>query len=322
MADAPRRQQSVTTHEALPLRTVARLTGLTPDVIRAWEKRYGVVAPKRGPRGARLYTNADVSHLRLLRLVVSAGRAIGDVARLSPAELSTLATSVGERDGRVPTPHEMPAPPDVVMRALAALERFDVTALDRCLGDALVALGSRAFIEQVSAPLLHEVGVRWGDGRLSVADEHLLSGLLRNLLAGLMRSRHGGANPSVLLATPSGERHEFGLLLAGMVIADAGLTLLYLGTDLPSADVCAAARRGRVAVVGLGLVNGDNQAAALAEVRRIERDLPAATELWLGGRDAAVVAAKLGNTRAVVVDGLARIDAELARVRALGAGRA
>ena len=78
------------THDAYPLRTVAAMTGLTPDLIRAWEKRYAVVAPIRGARGARLYTAGDIAHLRLLARVVGAGRAIGDVAALRPAELEKL----------------------------------------------------------------------------------------------------------------------------------------------------------------------------------------------------------------------------------------
>src|SRR5512143_1122569 len=78
-------------HEAYPLRTVSATTGLSPDLIRAWERRYGVVSPRRGARGARLYSSADVAHLRLLARVVGAGRAIGDVAGLDRTQLEHLA---------------------------------------------------------------------------------------------------------------------------------------------------------------------------------------------------------------------------------------
>lgn len=304
--------------DALPLRTVSRLTGLSPDVIRAWERRYAVVQPVRGPRGARLYGAADVQRLRLLRHAVTTGRAIGDVARLAPRELEAL----GALPAAVTPAAEVgPAGAPVVARALAALQRFDAPALDRVLGDALLALGSRALIAQVVEPLLGEVGERWSDGRLSVADEHLLSGVLRGLLAGLLRGRAGSAGPTVLLATPAGERHELGLLLAGLVVADAGVGLCYLGPDLPAADIATAAQRAGVAVVGLGLVNGANARAAAAEVRRIERALPAATEVWLGGRGAAGVAARLGATRAIVLDQVPALDDELRRLRTVDAPR-
>jgi MerR family transcriptional regulator, light-induced transcriptional regulator len=307
-------------HDALPLRTVSRLTGLSADLIRAWEKRYAVVQPKRGPRGARLYTAADVTQLRLLRQVVGAGRAIGDVARLARPELEALAGAPSLAPSSTAAPR-VEVGDGVVQRALEALVRFDALTLDRCLSDALIGLGSREFIRQVAAPLLNEVGERWTDGRLSVADEHLLSGLMRNLLTGLMRTRSARATPLVLLATPAGERHEFGLLLAGLLVADAGLGLCYLGTDLPAAEVAGAARRANAAVVGLGLVNGDNQRAAIAEVRRVERELPADTELWLGGRQAAAVAAHVGATRAVVLDQLTAVESAIGRVRAAGAAR-
>lgn len=301
---------SKSTHDALPLRTVSRLTGLSADVVRAWEKRYGVVAPRRGPRGARLYSAAEIEHLRLLRLAVAAGRAIGDVAKLSSAELARLASQL-EENGE---PHAVESGPIELM--LAALERFDAAALDRHLGDALLALGAREFIRHVAQPLLDEVGQRWSDGRLSIADEHLLSGLLRNLLAGVMRMRGRRRGATVLLATPAGERHEFGLLLAGMMVADADLTLCYLGTDVPAAEVTAAARRAEAAVVGLSVVNGTNHGAAVEEVKRVERELPAATEMWLGGRAAAAVAAALRSSRVMVLDRMPPIERELARIHA------
>jgi DNA-binding transcriptional MerR regulator/methylmalonyl-CoA mutase cobalamin-binding subunit len=310
-----------TAHDALPLRTVSRLTGLSADLIRAWEKRYSVVQPKRGPRGARLYTAADVTQLRLLRQVVGAGRAIGDVARLPRQDLEALVV-VPAAAAPVDEPRRAPVATDVVHRALAALEQFDPVAIDRCLGDALLALGGRDFVAEVAAPLLNEVGERWSDGRLSVADEHLLSGIMRSLLTGLLRARVAVNAPRVLLTAPAGERHEFGLLLVGLLLAEAGLALCYLGGDLPAAEVVAAARRANAAVVGLGLVNGDNQRNAIAEVRRIERELPAQTELWLGGREAAAVVAHLGATRALVLDQLPAVEQAVARLRAVAAARA
>lgn len=311
-----------TRHEALPLRTVARLTGLTPDIIRAWERRYGVVAPTRGPRGARLYSGADVTQLRLLGQVVASGRAIGDVARLSRAALEEMVgPAVVEAPPARASAGAAPAG-DVLHQAVAALERFDGAALDRGLGDALVALGSRQFVEQVVVPLMTDLGERWRDGRLSIADEHLLSGMMRNLLAGVLRSRGNVGRPTVLLATPTGERHEFGLLLAGLTIAESGCGLCYLGIDLPAAEVVAAARRSGAAVVGLGITNGETVEAMAAEVRRVERDLPATTELWIGGRGAAAVAAHLATSRAVVVDQMRLLENEVARLRAGSAVRA
>jgi DNA-binding transcriptional MerR regulator/methylmalonyl-CoA mutase cobalamin-binding subunit len=298
-------------HDLYPLRTVTRLTGLSADVIRAWEKRHGVVTPVRGPRGARLYSSNDVKHLRLLERVVSSGRAIGDVAKLSSQQLDALvvpaAASAADQSSKRS---------DVIERALDAVRCFDSSALDRKLGDALMALGSVEFVRTVVSPLLTEIGDRWNRGQLSIADEHLVSGIMRNLLSGLLRSRAPARKPTVLLATPSGERHEFGLLIAALLVADAGIGVYYLGVDLPAAELAAAARRCDADVVGLGLANQDNHSAAITEVRQIEREISQRCELWLGGPDANSVAAELADTRALVLDDIDKMQGEIERLRA------
>jgi methanogenic corrinoid protein MtbC1 len=301
-------------HDSYPLRTVSQLTGLSPDVIRAWERRYGVVTPGRGPRGARLYSAADVAFLRLLRRVVESGRAIGDVARLSAADLQKLA------DAAVPSEDAAPDETDdrrreIIRRALEAVNRFDLDSLERHLGHVLVALGSAEFIRTLAGPLMHEVGTRWENGRISIAEEHFIAGVMRNLLASLLRSRGPAQDGAVLLATPPGERHEIGILLAAMIIADAGFKVYYLGIELPSNEVVEAARRSRAVLIGIGLVNGENRKQATASVRTMEESLPGHAELWLGGRAAPAVARELGTTRALVIPDLPTMDREIRRLR-------
>ena len=300
------KRKGVAAHDAFPLRTVTAMTGLTPDLIRAWEKRYAVVAPIRGARGARLYTAADIAHLRLLGRVVGAGRAIGDVAGMSPPELEQLA---GDTVPKAPERRD-----GLVDRVIERLERFDHAAVARVLGDALIGLGCRAFVHQVAAPLLREVGDRWSSGMLAIADEHLFSGILHNLLASLIHARAGSGSRTVVLATPAGEQHELGLLLVALLALDAGLDLAYLGADLPAGEIVAAVQRSNAVLLGLSLVSGDNRSSAVHEVQAIQRALPASVEYWLGGRDAKAVAARLGSFCGVVVDTLSRAEAELMRL--------
>jgi len=311
------RGHAATTHDAFPLRTVAAMTGLTPDLIRAWEKRYAVVAPIRGARGARLYSAADIGHLRLLAQVVGAGRAIGDVAALNAAELETLAKPCGpagqtHEGGALPTSRA-----NAVERILERLRDFDHAAVARLLGDAVVGLGTQRFVREVAEPLVHQVGARWAAGELSIAEEHLLTGTLRNLLAGLLRERVRAGRP-VLLATPAGERHELGVLLVALLAVEAGANVVYLGVDLPAPDIVAAATRARASVVGLSLVAADNRARAVRAVEAINRGLPADVELWLGGADAGHVAARVKHLRGCVLDTLRATEAELTRVAAAG----
>jgi methanogenic corrinoid protein MtbC1 len=300
-------------HDAFPLRTVAAMTGLTPDLIRAWEKRYAVVAPIRGARGARLYSSADIAHLRLLARVVGAGRAIGDVAPLGLAELEKLAGQPGP-DGQRAERRGVHAPrEDFVSRVLERLERFDHAAVTRLLGDAVIGLGVRRFVYEVVLPLVHHVGARWADGELSIAEEHLVTAMLRNLLASLTHGRAGHGRPFVL-ATPAGERHEIGLLLVALLARDAGIDVVHLGVDLPAADIATAAARTQACVVGLSVVAGKNRARACAEVAAIQSALPADVVLWLGGADAGNVAAGVKGFRGLVLDSLGETEAELTRI--------
>jgi len=308
-------------HDAYPVRTVARMTGLSADIIRAWERRYGVVTPVRGPRGSRLYTTDDIAHLRLLAQVVASGRTIGDVARLDSAELRAL---IGEATGPARGAPGGDGPVDVsgaaavapaVAALLDAIQRLDAPAIEAQLNDALLALGHRDFARKIVVPLLVEIGDRWGAGRLSVGAEHLASGLLRNVLGSLIRTRGTAPGATVLLATPSGERHELGLLLVSLLLRDAGLGVHYLGPDVPAAEIIASAHRANVSAVGLGFADAGNRTRAVEELRRVELQLAPDTQLWLGGREAATVAAATGSARSVVVDDLDKLDREIARLR-------
>jgi DNA-binding transcriptional MerR regulator len=302
-------RRSTAPHAALPVQAAARQSGLSPDVIRIWERRYAVVAPLRGPRGARLYSLEDVHRLRLLGQLVASGRRIGDIAPFDIRRLEALAAQASFRTSR-------PAPEGAAEGLLRNLERWDAAALQQALGEALVALGGRVFVRQVAAPLLTEMGRRWEKGLLSVADEHLVSGLLRNLLGAAMQTRAPARGPRLLLATPPGERHELGLVMAALVALDAGCAVYLLGSEVPATDIVSAAHRGGIDVVALAVVYRGNRAAAVAETRILTRRLPPTIELWVGGRDGAAVGRALGSARVVVLDGFDSLELALDRLRA------
>jgi DNA-binding transcriptional MerR regulator/methylmalonyl-CoA mutase cobalamin-binding subunit len=303
------------THDAYPLRTVAAMTGLTPDLIRAWEKRYQVVAPIRGARGARLYTAGDVAHLRLLARAVGGGRAIGDVAALRSEELENLVAQKSPDGQELGSPQAIPSREHFVEQILERLGRFDGAAVNRLLGDALIALGARNFTLEIAVPLVHRAGTRWAEGRLPVAAEHLLTATLRNLLGGLIHRRVEAGRP-LLLTTPAGERHEIGLLLVALLALDAGVNVVTLGVDLPAAEIVEAAKHRRARVLGLSVVASENHAQAVREIKAIQMGLPADTELWLGGANARPAAAAVRHFRGWVAGDLSTVETELARIAA------
>lgn len=269
-----------------PMAVVVARTGLTPDALRVWERRYGVVAPARGPGGHRLYSDADVARLRLLREATSAGRRIGDVAGLSAESLARL---VEEDRLAGPAPAAPGAgeagPPELVADGLAHVRALDAAALETLLRRGLARVGLRAFIDDVVVPLLHGVGDDWAEGAVSIAQEHMASALVQDVLAEVMRASAGrGESPAgvVVLATPSGERHGIGVLLAGAVAATAGWSVIDLGVDLPSSEIAAAAMQASADLVALS-VTTSSAADAAAQVRAIAADLPSGTQIVVGG---------------------------------------
>jgi len=253
------------------LGAVSRLTGLSPHVLRAWERRYGAVQPLRTAGGTRRFRESDVARLRLLAAAVAAGHPIGAIAGLSDAELRRRAA---------PTPEDASVP---LRPLLAAIERLDVEEVERALGLHLAALGPRRFATEVAAPLLREVGAAWAAGRMGIASEHMASAIVRNLLGGALRRRasSGDAGP-VVFATPAGERHELGALIGAVIAAEAGGNIAWLGSDLPVSEIANAARQLGARAVALGLVTIE-EAEGERTLRELRAQLSAECELWVGG---------------------------------------
>lgn len=265
-----------------PLRAAARLTGLSPELLRAWERRYGVVQPIRTPGGTRRYSAADIERLRLLKAAVDAGNRISEVAQLAPAELRRRSAGPENlEDGRL----------EAILTALAAL---DGTECQRLLSLHFLALGPSRFARDLAHPLVHEIGERWAAGEIGIAVEHLATGILRSLLGSALQPTAASLRgPGIVFATPSGERHELGLLMAALVALGAGANPLYLGVDLPVEDLLGAAERSDAAVLALSIVSGP-----IAQTRRIVSALRGGlaedTHLWLGGTAARQIEASPG----------------------------
>ena len=230
-----------------PIKVVARRTGLTPDVLRVWEKRYRAVLPTRVDAGRRLYSDADVERLLLLRRATLAGRRIGQVAKMPNAELEPLvvddetAMVVAPRANEAPASRSRTTSPhlDACMNAVL---RLDATALESAVWGAAVSLPTPALLEHVVTPLLHTIGEQWRVGTARVANEHLATAVTRSLLSRLRLSTDdGNGGPEIVVTTPSGQLHEMGALMAAITAASEGWRVTYLG------------RKGRLTQVLRGL---------------------------------------------------------------------
>jgi DNA-binding transcriptional MerR regulator/methylmalonyl-CoA mutase cobalamin-binding subunit len=241
-----------------PIQVVAKRTGLTADVLRVWEKRYAVVEPGRSSGGHRLYSDVDVERLGLLNRAVSAGRRISRVSQLPVEDLKDLVRE--DEDAAVHRRREieqgLSSSPEVHREeCLAAVESLDAVRLEKSLMRAAVALSAPMLIEDVLGPLLAGIGERWEHGQMSPGHEHLASAVIRRVLESLANSVMAGPEaPGLVVATPTGQRHEFGALFVAAAAATQGWRVIYLGTELPAADIADVARSTGASGIAISLV--------------------------------------------------------------------
>lgn len=294
-----------------PIRVVATRTGLNPAILRMWERRYRVVEPPRSEGGQRLYSDADVERLTLLHRATQAGRSIGHAAALSTAELAAL---VAEDDAGRRRAAEAAGPESghaSLESAWASAQSFAPERLAAVLRSALFQLGSARFIDDVVAPLLDRVGQAWVDGALSPAHEHAVSAVVRRVLDELAGGLDMPADaPAIVVATPAGDRHEFGALLAAATAAGAGWRVVYLGCDLPGAEIARAAAQAGAGLVALSVVYAKNLPRAVGEIATLHDQLGGRARIVLGGRAA-------DSLVRLLPPGSAEPIADLAALRAL-----
>jgi methylmalonyl-CoA mutase cobalamin-binding subunit/DNA-binding transcriptional MerR regulator len=262
-----------------PIRVAAGRTGLSPDVLRAWERRHGVVTPARSEAGQRLYSDADVDRLSLLAMATRSGRPLGRTATLPLEELRRLVAEDAERGASRSTPAS-----EFLERAFAAASDLDPERLQTVLRGAVLSLGAPGFLDEVVAPLLRRIGTAWHAGEIGIAHEHAASVVVRRVLGWLVEFVEVPDDaPRAVVACLAHEHHELGAALATATAAHAGWRVIYLGPDLPAAEIAAAALRQKADVVGVSIVAPGDVAAARSELQALRKDLGPRTLLLAGG---------------------------------------
>lgn len=270
------------------IKFAARKSGLTPHVIRVWEKRYDAVSPNRTDTNRRLYSESEIERLGLLRDVTQAGHSIGQVARLPLEKLRQLAAdspnSVKSEPAVRPV-RKTSAAGSFLDECIAAVKVLDARALEDTLKRAATALGAQGLLQRVVAPLAQTIGELWRDGSITAAHEHFASAVIRIFLGHAAKPFAGTESaPVLVVATPAGQIHELGALLVGAAAANLGWHVTYLGASLPAAEIAGAARQNRARAVALSVVYPEDDPRLEAELTRLHESLPAETALLVGGR--------------------------------------
>jgi MerR family transcriptional regulator, light-induced transcriptional regulator len=228
--------------EDAPLRIgeLSRRAGVSPELLRAWERRYGLLQPTRSPGGLRLYSLDDLERVRLMSRHIAEGLAAREAAALARrARLSAEPTAPAPGRELTTTPFD---PGSARAELARATEAFDEPGAQAVLDELLAVATLDALLSQVVVPYLHELGERWERGELSVAQEHFASNLLRGRLLGLARGWGSGGGPRALLACPPGERHDLGLIVFGLALRNRGWRIDFLGSDTPTTSLVEASR--------------------------------------------------------------------------------
>jgi MerR family transcriptional regulator, light-induced transcriptional regulator len=255
---------------------LSRRSGVSPELLRAWERRYRLLRPQRSPGGLRLYTRGDLERVEAMRRHLTAG--------VAAAEAAALALRGG--DGAVDA-----GPPlaDVAAELASAFGAFDEARAHAAL-DALFATASLdAALSGAIVPYLHELGERWASGDASIAEEHFASAVLRARLLALARGWGRGLGPRVVLACAPGELHELGLIAFGLALRARGWRIVYLGADTPPESVLEAARMAEPRFVVVAAVDPDAFRAHADEFRA----LASSHAVCLAGQGAAGAAREL-----------------------------
>ncbi len=248
---------------------LGRRTGVSPDVLRAWERRYGLLRPERSSGGYRLYSSEDEDRVHAMARHLETGIPAGEAAR--------LVTEGG--------PPAAPAGPPLTAFSAElreALDRFDdagaQAALDRLIG----ALSFETVASEVILPYLRELGDRWERGDASVAQEHFASIVIRGRLLALARGWDRGAGPRALLACAPGEQHELALIVFGLALRQHGWGITFLGADTPVETLGAAVAQLKPAAVVVTALTPEK----LEPIRDQLEELGRQTRLLLAGAGA------------------------------------
>jgi DNA-binding transcriptional MerR regulator/methylmalonyl-CoA mutase cobalamin-binding subunit len=257
---------------------VERDTGLSKDVLRMWERRYGFPVPERDGNGERSYPAEQVERLRLIKRLMDMGHRPGKLLAIPANELATLAP-------RRPAPAAQPSSgSEDPGELLALIKQHDAHAYQQAMQQRLARQGLQGFVQYTVAPLTHRVGEAWEDGSFEVFEEHLFTELTKRLLRQAIAALPGGARgPRILLTSVPDEPHVLGLLMVEALFSLEGAECIPLGTQMPLLEIGRAASAHRADIVALSFSVAFPQRQVPGLLQQLRMLLPPTVELWAGG---------------------------------------
>ncbi|NOT96371.1 MAG: MerR family transcriptional regulator [Nitrospira sp.] len=285
---------------------VARLTGLSKDVIRVWERRYGLVKPSRSSNRYREYSDEEVALLRFVKNQMEQGSTIGALAAEGHDSLIArmrIATPVSPEDQK---PHDR-----LLDDLMGTLDPLDKAGFERRLNGAVAVIPFEEAVQRILLPLQRRIGELWHEGRLSIAVEHYVTKIIQQKLFSVMNQLPVNEfGPRILIACPEGETHEIGAQAVAYIAATKGCHVYYLGPNLPFSGLRTFCEQISPDLVLLSLTEVRSEAAALQQLQELEH-LATRWSVAVGGQGARAMGDRLRDTKIELLDDLTALHSRL-----------
>jgi DNA-binding transcriptional MerR regulator/methylmalonyl-CoA mutase cobalamin-binding subunit len=300
-----------------PIKVVALRTGLSPHVIRIWERRYKAVTPDRTPTNRRTYSDRDIDRLILLKHATEAGESIGQIAGLSDDELRELVKiSVEYPPSAISLNNKSGKTAEYLERCLKAAMDLDSDDLEKILLAASSELTQPVLLEGVLEPLMLKIGDYWREGKLRVVHEHMASAIIRTFLGNMIGAyKPSQSAPILIVTTPSGQNHEFGALMSAITAFSAGWRAVYLGPNIPAEEIANAVQRAKADAVALSIIYPADDPHLATELRKLRNMLGDKIAIFVGGRSKDSYSEILQQIGVIMVENLAELSTRLETIR-------
>lgn len=277
--------------DGFSIQFVSQVTGINAHTLRAWEKRYQAVVPQRNPKGKRLYSDEDIERLKKIIFLVNMGSSISDIAKLDDTRLKELEEQYDDsKKSKRPKTKVTQVDINSTLQSLVmALNGYKLDIISHELAKVKESLGPRDFALSILAPLLAEVGSLVDKKVLSIAQEHSLSAVIK-FHVGHMLYKHmeerDKVDLNIIISAPTGELHEFGIMISALLCCHYNLKFFYLGANMPADSLAEASNQieADIVIIGVSVVYDTSPGGALDEyVEQLKADLDPAIKLWVGG---------------------------------------
>jgi DNA-binding transcriptional MerR regulator/methylmalonyl-CoA mutase cobalamin-binding subunit len=283
----------------------SKLTGLSTHVIRAWERRYGLVTPVRGANRYRLYNDEDVRLFRYLKSKGDEGISIGELAEIGRDKL------LEQAQREFPSSQVEPPPSERLISDLTqALQQNDRAEFERKLNGALAVIPFEEALHRFLLPLQEHIGQLWHDGKLGVAQEHYASNQIKQkIFSAINQLRMLEEGPRVVVACPSEEWHEIAALTAGYLCAVRGCCVHYLGANLPIPDLAKYCEEIRPSYVLLSMTVDRSVDAIKYLIHELATQVSPIAQVGVGGYCAQTHTELFSDENIMVFPDLKALDA-------------